>query len=134
MRETQAQIAESDVTLTDLIERVSKDLLRSEERRREAGRPAVFEVASLDIEISFVVVQSKKRSGGVDLKVVRGDGEKQYQDQQVQRITVHLRGAPEKRGRASRKSKGGEVEGDGGGGGGGASERLKAIVPYYEPF
>ena len=86
---------EGELTLAGLVERVSTDLLSSEAQRREAGRPAVFEVASLDVEISFVVVQSKDYSGGVDLKVIRADGAKRYEDQQVQRITLHLRGAAE---------------------------------------
>jgi hypothetical protein len=82
-----------DISLSDVIGEISDQLLASEEQRLREGRPAIFLVGSIDIELSIIVTESKNRSGGVNLKVVKGDMSRQYQDQQVQRVTVHLQAA-----------------------------------------
>ena len=87
-------VVESDVSVKALIRHVTRELIESREERREAGDPAVFEVDSLDIEISFVVTESTTGSGGFDLRVIRAGLDKHYDEQAVQRITLHLR-APE---------------------------------------
>ncbi len=80
-----------DITVGELIRKVSDELLESREERILAGQPPVFEVDTMDIEISFVVTASKSGSGGIDLKVLRGDLSKSYEDQAVQRVVVHLK-------------------------------------------
>ena len=77
----------------DIIARVSEELLASQQARRADGRPAIFEVASLEIELNFTVTESKSGQGGLDLKVISVGGERKYDQQQVQRIVVHLAAA-----------------------------------------
>lgn len=79
-----------DVSFGDVIHKISDELLAARAERIESGKPAVFEVNSLDLEISFVVTRSRTGSGGIDFKVVRGDIGKTQSDQAVQRVTLHL--------------------------------------------
>ncbi|WP_126349481.1 trypco2 family protein [Kocuria rosea] len=80
----------SEPSLKDIIRRVSNELLESQEERRQFGEAAVFEVASLDIELNFVVTESKSGNLGMDLKVVSAGGNRHYEEQQVQRLVLHL--------------------------------------------
>jgi len=82
-----------EVSLSDVIAEISEQLLVSQDQRIREGRPALFLVGSVDIEMSFVVTHTTAGSAGIDLRVVKADGKKQYEDQQVQRVTVHLVGA-----------------------------------------
>jgi hypothetical protein len=79
-----------DISVKDVIQAVSEDLLASRDERLAAGRPAVFEVESLDIELSIAVTRSSKKAGGVDLKVVRGDLEGTTAHESLQRLLLHL--------------------------------------------
>jgi hypothetical protein len=81
---------EADLKLGDLIREVSKELLDSQKTRRAQGGQAVFQVCGLDIEVSFVITKSKGVSGGIDLKVIRADGDRHFEEQEVHRIVVHL--------------------------------------------
>jgi hypothetical protein len=81
---------EADLKLGDLIRQVSKELLDSQAERIAQGGQAVFQVSGLDIEVSFVITKSKGVSGGIDLKVIRADGDRHFEEQEVHRIVVHL--------------------------------------------
>lgn len=84
---------EQDISLRELIRTISDELIASRDERVASGRPPVFEVDALDIEVGVVVTRSRTGSGGIDLKVVRGDAERSYENQAVQRVTLHLRAA-----------------------------------------
>ena len=79
-----------DVSVGDVIRKISEELVAARTQRIETGKPPVFEVNSLDLEISFVVTESRTGSGGIDVKVIRGDVGKTHSDEAVQRVTLHL--------------------------------------------
>src|SRR3954471_12372185 len=84
---------DNDVAVKELIQRISEDLLESEQERTTGGRRAVFEVAELTIELSFVVSRSREGHGGIDLKVVNVGGQADRADERTQRMTLRLVGA-----------------------------------------
>lgn len=90
---------DDEVTVKELISKISDDLLESQAERLEAGRRAVFEVSELTIELAFVVSRSKQGRAGVDLRVLSVGGEATRGDEQTQRMTLKLvavgGGAPE---------------------------------------
>ena len=51
--------------MKELIQKISDDLLASERERVADARRAVFEVADLTIELSFVATRSRQGRGGV---------------------------------------------------------------------
>jgi Trypsin-co-occurring domain 2 len=81
---------DDDVSVKELIQRISEDLLESEQERTASGRRAVFEVAELTIELSFVVSRSRQGQGGIDLKVVSVGGQADRADERTQRMTLRL--------------------------------------------
>ena len=76
--------------LAAIIRKISDELLESQDQRIREGRPAVFRVGSLDVELNFVVTRSRTGSGGIDLRVVTLGGELASETQHVQKVTVHL--------------------------------------------
>jgi hypothetical protein len=81
---------DDDISVKELIQRVSDELLESEQERTAGGRRAVFEVAELTIELSFVVSRSLQGHGGIDLKVVSVGGQANQADERTQRMTLRL--------------------------------------------
>lgn len=86
----------TSISMKALIRRISDELLESQRERQLQGLPAVFEVQGLDIEVSFVVTESRQGGGGFDLRVIKADGSMKYEDQSVQKVTLHL-GVPSAR-------------------------------------
>jgi NTP-dependent ternary system trypsin peptidase co-occuring protein len=83
-------VSDDDITVKDLIQKISDDLLASERERVADTRRAVFEVAELTIELSFVATRSRQGRGGVDLKVISSGGELAREDARTQRMTLRL--------------------------------------------
>jgi len=81
---------DDEVSVKELIQRISADLLESEEERTAGGRRAVFEVSELTIELSFVVSRSRQGQGGIDLKVVSMGGQADRGDERTKRMTLPL--------------------------------------------
>jgi Trypsin-co-occurring domain 2 len=88
-----------DVSIGEVISTISDQLLSSEANRIAAGRPAIFLVDSVDVEISFTVNTATTKAGGLDLRVVKGDVSREYNKEQVQRATIHLKCADNSSGR-----------------------------------
>jgi hypothetical protein len=82
------------VSVKDLIHRVSQDLIESQTEREKSGRKPLFEVETLTIEINFVVTTTTDAKGEIDLQLVTVEGGKQYENQQVQKITLQLKAIP----------------------------------------
>lgn len=82
---------EHDVSLTTLIRAVSEQLLASRAERLAESRAALFEISELTVEVSFVVTESSAAGGGFDLKVVKADASRKYDEQAVQRISLKLK-------------------------------------------
>jgi hypothetical protein len=55
-----------------------------------SGEPAFFVVEKMTIEVNFVVTESKEATGGLDLKIITAGGRKEYQQQQIHKITLDL--------------------------------------------
>ena len=51
-----------DISVKEVIQAVSDQLIESRTERLAAGRPPVFEVASLDIELSVAATRSSRRA------------------------------------------------------------------------
>jgi hypothetical protein len=77
--------------IKDFIRRVHKELLESEEERKKDGMESLFVVDDLTIEVNFIASKTKGVEGGLDFKIVTAGGARQYQDQQVHKITLHLK-------------------------------------------
>jgi hypothetical protein len=84
-----ADLAEN-ISVKEVIEAISDELMESRTERLKAGRPPVFQVASLDIELSVVATRSSKKAGGVDLKVISGDLEGTTSQESLQKLSLHL--------------------------------------------
>jgi hypothetical protein len=83
-------VSDDDITVKELIQKISDDLLASERERVADARRAVFEVAELTIELSFVATRSRQGRGGVDLKLISTGGELAREDARTQRMTLRL--------------------------------------------
>jgi hypothetical protein len=81
---------DDEVTVKELIQKISDDLLESERERTEIGRRAVFEVAELTVELEFSVSRSRQGKAGVDLRVVNAGGEAARTNERTQRMTLRL--------------------------------------------
>lgn len=77
--------------IKELIRRVQTELLESKKQRDAAGQEALFAVDSMTIEVNFVVTRSGAGKGGLDFKIITAGGEKSYENQQVQKITLNLK-------------------------------------------
>jgi Trypsin-co-occurring domain 2 len=79
-----------EVSVKELIQKISEDLLESEQERTERGQRPVFEVSELVIELAFVVSRTRQGQGGLDLRVVTVGGKAGRADEQTQRMTLRL--------------------------------------------
>jgi hypothetical protein len=82
---------EDDLSIAELIEEVSEQLIESRARRLSHGKSAMFEVAEVMLEVSFVATSSSGGSGGFDLKVIKADALNRYDHQAVQKVTLKLK-------------------------------------------
>jgi hypothetical protein len=80
--------------IMELIRRVHQELLDSKKERERDGQEAIFEVEKLTVEVNFVVTEEKTAKGGLDFKVITADVGKQYQQQQIHKITLSLTALP----------------------------------------
>lgn len=102
--------AETDLSIKTLIRAVTDELIASREERLAAGKPAVFQVEELTLEISFVATSSKEASGGFQFWVVKADGGVKYDDQSVQKIVLTLKPAEPNKGESFGEVIGGPLQ------------------------
>jgi hypothetical protein len=79
-----------ELSLKQLISAVSDELLASQQERVLAGRPALFELGEVALEVSFVVTHSKSGGGGFTFHVIKADGNIKYDTESVQKATIKL--------------------------------------------
>jgi len=84
---------DDQLSIKTLIRTVTDQLIESRDERLAAGRPAVFEVQDLTLEISFVATRSKAAEGGFQFWVVKAGGNVKHDDQSVHKITLKLKTA-----------------------------------------
>jgi Trypsin-co-occurring domain 2 len=95
---------DEEISVKELIQKISEDLLDSEQERTARGQRPVFEVSELTVELAFVVSRTRQGRGGLDLRVVSVGGDIGRANEQTQRMTLRLiavGGADERAGRAA---------------------------------
>jgi Trypsin-co-occurring domain 2 len=80
--------------IKDLIRRVHDELYESRSEREASGQDPIFEVSALTLEVNFVVVEKKGLQGGLDFRVITAGAGKNYEQQQIQKITLSLTALP----------------------------------------
>ncbi len=85
----------SSLFIKDLIRRVHEELYESRREREDSGQDPIFEVSALTLEVNFVVVQKKGLKGGLDFRVITAGADKNYEQQQIQKITLSLTALPD---------------------------------------
>jgi hypothetical protein len=90
-------MSEPSLDLTTLISTVRSELERSDLSLRAAGKPALFVVDSLELELSFVVKENEALKGGFDLKIVSLGSTLGSGREEVQKIKIKFRVPPEVR-------------------------------------
>jgi hypothetical protein len=81
---------DDEISVKELIQKISEDLLESEEERTARGQRPVFEVSELTVELAFVASRSRQGRGGVDLHVVSVGGDAGSVNERAQRMTLRL--------------------------------------------
>jgi hypothetical protein len=81
--------------IKDLIRRVHEELYESRREREASGQDPIFEVSALTLEVNFVVVEKKGLKGGLDFRVITAGADKNYEQQQIQKITLSLSALPD---------------------------------------
>jgi hypothetical protein len=76
--------------IDSLINQVRADLENLEVKRESAGVQPLFELQSFDLEVSFVVKQSRKATGSFETEVITVGGEAEHSNEATQRITLHM--------------------------------------------
>jgi hypothetical protein len=90
MADDDATPSERPLFIRELIRRVHRELLESRSEREEEGLEPIFEVQGMTIEVNFVAAESKEAKGGLDFRVITVGGSRQYDSQQVHKITLTL--------------------------------------------
>lgn len=96
--------ASAELDVQTLIEKVRNGLVNAEQERLAKQGNAVLELKEVDLEINFVVEESYKGSGAVDLKVTTVGGESNSSSQATQKIRLHLVAAKPEAGEDSASS------------------------------
>jgi hypothetical protein len=81
---------QSAPSLTSLIRRVRDELLAANRDVAEGGKPPLFLLKRVTLEVKFVVSQDESAQGKFDLKVVSIGGASAYSSEQVQTVTIEL--------------------------------------------
>src|SRR3954452_6004494 len=81
--------------LGDFIRQVQDELIESQRSRIESGKPALFVVDSLTIEVNVIVGNSSSDKRGIDLKVIKFGIEESYKKEQVHKISLTLKAMAE---------------------------------------
>ena len=79
------------IGLKDLIRSIHTELAESQADREQTGMPPLFEVNGLDLELHFTISETDHIGGKIDLKIISIGSDKTIKDEQIHRITLHLR-------------------------------------------
>lgn len=90
-------VAAPEINLADLVEAVRDELEALDSKRQAVEKPALLQLAGLELELHFVVGEDRRREGGVDLKVVTVGAAKEMRSEQVQRVVVRFDVDPDAR-------------------------------------
>lgn len=65
-------IIEKGISLSETIEAIQDELIRSQKRRSEQNKPALFETDRLILEANCIITKNTAAEGGVEFKLIPG--------------------------------------------------------------
>jgi len=77
-----------DINLRDLICVVRNELEGMEKNRLEQKKDTLFQLKSMEIELSFVVENSDSAQGGIDLKIIKLGAAENLKTSEIQKIIL----------------------------------------------
>jgi hypothetical protein len=77
-----------ELGIAELVSRVRDELERLDAKR--GGRPALFSLDELELELQFTAVERADGQGGIDLKVISLGGSKGVESSAVQKIRLRF--------------------------------------------
>lgn len=88
-------MSEPTLDLSALILGVRKELEKADVQMRVAGKPTLFQLSSMELELHFVVKTSSEVKGGFDLKIVSLGSKLAEAGEEVQKVKVKFEVPPE---------------------------------------
>jgi len=82
------------INLQELISQIRDELEQVDRGRETAGKPPLFQLESLELELKFTVAESQESKGGLDLKVVSFGADQAVREEQVQTVRLCYRTVP----------------------------------------
>jgi len=82
------------INLQELISQIRDELETLDRNREAAGKPPLFHLESLELELKFAVAENAGSKGGVDLKVISFGADEAVREEQVQTVRLRYRAAP----------------------------------------
>ena len=79
------------IGLKELIRSIHTELVESQADREQTGMPPLFSVNGLDLEMHFTVSETGHTGGKIDLKIISVGSDHTIKEEQIHRITLHLR-------------------------------------------
>lgn len=65
-------IIEKGISLSDTIEAIQDELIKSQKRRSEQNKPALFETDRLVLEANCIITKNTAAEGGIEFKLIPG--------------------------------------------------------------
>ena len=81
---------EKGLEISNLIRQVKSELEDANDKMRQNGEAALFQVNSFDLEVTFVVQATTSSSGNTDFHFVAVDNRLETNSQRTQKMTIHM--------------------------------------------
>ena len=81
-------MAQPTLNLTDLIVAIRSELEDADLTLRAAGKPALFRLTGMELELNFTVTSADSVKGGFDLKIVSLGSKLDHANEEVQKIKI----------------------------------------------
>lgn len=79
-----------ETSIPDLIRIIQKDLEKSQVERESEGKPSLFKVKSVDIEVQFGVSKSFEAGGDISITILTLKGGGKYDKSTIHKMCIHL--------------------------------------------
>ena len=79
------------IRIKDVIRKVQQELMESQKEREELEEPPLFEVEGMELEIHFVARKTTDAKAGLSLPVVDVGANRNYSNEQIQKLKIRLR-------------------------------------------
>jgi hypothetical protein len=79
-----------ELGVAELVARVREELETLDADRRSAGKPALFALKEMELELQFTAVKRIDGTGGIDLKVISVGGSKGIESTAAQKINLRF--------------------------------------------